>query len=821
MFGRGGVRDILCIGLLTALTAVADISSGTALHVGPTVRAPSVDGELSDQCWRDATMASGFITTFAQWVGRQTTALVTYDDTSLYLAFRCEEPTPEKLTARAVRRDSNQIFSDDNVEFFLDTNYDRETYYHFVVNPAGKSYEAYCHTSDKEAIREEDWDPDWQLTTRVGIDHWVAEIAIPFAALGTARPKPGSVWGLNLNRSQRLDARDGTYSSWAAIGQGFNRPDAFGKLIFGAPADISYSVISLGDPVAGGKLRMILRNGKDEPATVRTQWGVSPSWADTATEAATTHLAEHAQSEIVIPYEVPARSWDDIPLGPMGAVDFKLEVADAVSGNSVDIKKGSFEWGWGPVMDLSMDRYYYTPDDRKMRIDLSLHTDVAVRAELVISRERLQNWPMDDELGVWPANLRRQDVALVPGKQDYSLPIDIADLDSGRYIVSVHLVDDAGSRVHSIHRVFIKRRIDPAEMPPHTVTVDIRSDGILLRDGKPFCPFFGMSSQTSPLATDCFNTRYGNSKAGLVSKPLDRPKVGLPWVTTEDDKVFVVLPDEERMLRGIRGKVLARKSDPSLLCWLIKTEAIIPMVREVEGKRVPLNNVEEYRKVREFVKSIAPTHLTSIYVSHSHYVSRFKDSADIIEVGYPSSSFENRLLPHLTRDLKEIRKVLGPGKPFFFWIGSSIPSPEKRTAEEIRCASYLALMYGAAGIVFHMGHRGVDPTFTRHWSVYSGLSREVAEVFAMLTSPQQEPEPKITVVPDSIDYRVRQYNDRLYLIAVNTADHLVEATVSIGDVRVIPKRIGLRFENRDIDPQGNRFNDTFTAYEPHVYEFEP
>ena len=91
----------------------------------------------------------------------------------------------------------------------------------------------------------------------------------------------------------------------------------------------------------------------------------------------------------------------------------------------------------------------------------------------------------------------------------------------------------------------------------------------------------------------------------------------------------------------------------------------------------------------------------------------------------------------------------------------------------------------------------------------------------MLTAPQQEPEPKITVVPDSIDYRVRQYNDRLYLIAVNTADHLVEATVSFGEKLFTPKRIGLRFENRDIDPQGNRFNDTFTAYEPHVYEFEP
>ena len=775
------------------------------LNVGPTSKPPVIDGNLDDRCWQDATLASGFITTNGEWPAQQTTAYVTYDDSCLYIAFLCNEDAPEKLTANATGNDEDNIFSDDIVEFFLDTNHDQASYYHFALNPAGTRYEAYCDKSESRDIRRVDWNPDWEVKTAISTHNWwTAEIRIPFASLDTTSPEPNAVWGINLTRSLRGEAQDSEYSSWAAIERGFNQPEAFGELVFGAPADVSYSIISLGDPLTGSLLRIKLRNGKEAPLSVRTQWTVSPSWTGASSEVATTPLEPKAEREIGIPYAVPSRRLNDIPFGPLGVVEFALKVADAATGKICDLKEGSFVWEKGGIMDMSMDRYFYTPDVQQMQVLLTRETKEGASFEVEVKKQ------------LSGKALATREIALTPGKDDYVASFDITDWDLGRHVVSAHLLADDGGRLYSIHRIFIKREIGPARTPSHTLDTRIRSDGIILRDGKPFCPFFSLGNRTSPLATDCFNVKFG--KIALISNPLDRPKVGLPWVTVEKGEVFILLPEEEKMLRGIRGNVAPRKSDPSMFCWLIKYEARIPLYR---GKdRVRLNNIEEFGKVERFVKSIDPNHLTSIHIEHPHGLP-YKDLADIIEVAYKSSSYAKRLIPNLTRDLDEIRSVIGQGKPLIYWLGSSIPNPKYRTAEEIRCATYLTLMHGAAGIVFHMGHDGIDPSSTRHWSVYPGLALEVEELFSILTAPQQGLEPKITVSPGEIDYRVRRYNGRFYLIAVNTLNHLFNATVSIEDPSVILKRIRLPFENREIKPKESSFTDAFTAYEPHVYELAP
>jgi hypothetical protein len=120
-----------------------------------------------------------------------------------------------------------------------------------------------------------------------------------------------------------------------------------------------------------------------------------------------------------------------------------------------------------------------------------------------------------------------------------------------------------------------------------------------------------------------------------------------------------------------------------------------------------------------------------------------------------------------------------------------------------------------------MGHGGIPLSSTRHWSVYSGLSREIEELFSILTTPQKGHKTKISVNPPEIDYCVREYNDRLYLIAVNTLYRSVNAEISLADHSTIAKQVKLLFENREIKFEGNSFSDEFTALEPHIYELSP
>ncbi|HDY65845.1 MAG TPA: hypothetical protein ENH84_06400 [Phycisphaerae bacterium] len=465
-------------------------------------------------------------------------------------------------------------------------------------------------------------------------------------------------------------------------------------------------------------------------------------------------------------------------------------------------------------MQMSLGLYYYTPKVEFIHVVLTGAREDGKSIKLEISKQ----------LG--GKVLTSKQIPVSPSADKFTASFPIWEWSEGRYVVSAQLLGADEKVIGSVYRVFFKRDIKPAVGPPTPANPTIRSDGIILLDGKPFFPFFNTETYVySPYITDCFNIgpdRYG--KLGIIANPLDQRKVGLPWVTRENEKTFILLPEEDEMLRKIRKIVEAKKSDPSMFLWFLKHDAKIPMYRGKE-QRVRLDNVKELTKIHQFVKKLDPRHLTIIHVEHGQGdrwewpsdMTPYRNCADIIGVA-PMASYERWLIPNFVKAIEEVKGILDPGKPLFIMIGSSIPAAECRTAEDIRCASYLALMHGAAGIVFHMGHYGIDPSYTRHLSVYRGLSREVEELFPIIASQQPTTDTGITVDNKSIDIAVRIHEGTLYVIAVNTSNTLVRATISIADSAMIPKSIKLLFENREIAPKGNGFTDTFTPLEPHVYK---
>lgn len=69
-----------------------------------------------------------------------TEAWLAYDDNNLYLSVRCIEPNLDKLVTKTTKRDG-RVWQDDSIEFMIDTNLDRKTYFHFVANAAGVIYD--------------------------------------------------------------------------------------------------------------------------------------------------------------------------------------------------------------------------------------------------------------------------------------------------------------------------------------------------------------------------------------------------------------------------------------------------------------------------------------------------------------------------------------------------------------------------------------------------------------------------------------------------------------------------------------------------------
>ena len=110
---------------------------------------------------------------------------------------RCWGSAPEaRWIANEMRRDSLNLFRNENFTFVLDTFYDRRNGYFFQVNPIGGFSDAYV---TDEAPENRAWNLVWDVRTGRFEGGWTFEMAIPFRSL---RYQPGraQVWGVNFRR---------------------------------------------------------------------------------------------------------------------------------------------------------------------------------------------------------------------------------------------------------------------------------------------------------------------------------------------------------------------------------------------------------------------------------------------------------------------------------------------------------------------------------------------------------------------------------------------------------------------------------------------
>ena len=165
-------------------------------------------------------------------------------------------------------------------------------------------------------------------------------------------------------------------------------------------------------------------------------------------------------------------------------------------------------------MEISLDRFYYTPDVDRMQISLAAEAREGVDIQI-----KVEQTP-----GAF-AVVAQEEIPLVTGQDSYDISFDMTDWALGRYLVSAHLRDSEQKRLRSTHRIFIRRELEPAPSSPSALNATVRSDGILLLEGEPFCPFMAEGwTPVSPLGKDGFNfTTYGDLAALSIADPLDHP----------------------------------------------------------------------------------------------------------------------------------------------------------------------------------------------------------------------------------------------------------------------------------------------------------
>ncbi len=184
---------------------------------------PVLDGSLDDAVWQQAHTIDQFVQQEPDegaTATERTEVRVLYDAETLYLGVRAYDGSGLLPTATEMRRDSDRILEEDNIQILLDTFKDSRSAYMFVTNPLGAQLDQQIF-NEGEGGRpgiatsniNRDWDGVWHVSARVVPDGWVAEIAIPMVTLRFPDANVQS-WGLNLMRNM---GRKNEQAFWAPI----------------------------------------------------------------------------------------------------------------------------------------------------------------------------------------------------------------------------------------------------------------------------------------------------------------------------------------------------------------------------------------------------------------------------------------------------------------------------------------------------------------------------------------------------------------------------------------------------------------------------
>lgn len=188
---------------------------------------PTIDGKLDEPVWSTAAVASSFYesqTSVPMPDNLKTQAMLAFDESALYIGFRCRAPHPERLVADQTRRDADGIWLDEGVEIFLASPDAPERYVHFIINARGVVYD--------ELGFDVGWNTQVQVATRADSEGWTAEVAIPWHSLPFAvnlnqTGKP--LLRLNLGRNHKERGEDGvSHWAWSPTFGWFHDPQRFG-----------------------------------------------------------------------------------------------------------------------------------------------------------------------------------------------------------------------------------------------------------------------------------------------------------------------------------------------------------------------------------------------------------------------------------------------------------------------------------------------------------------------------------------------------------------------------------------------------------------
>jgi len=173
-------------------------SAVKSMNVVKVASSPVIDGKLDDACWSGAKPHDFVMAMDASKPKVGATVQAVWTDEAVCFGFKIAETHMDKLIANIpIGRNTSDIWMDDSMELYLDTEGKRAAYKQFLVNSLG----ALCDPTvgkPGESSRA-------KTATYRGDGFWSIEVYIPYSVLGVKPPTPGSAWTANFCRNRRTE----------------------------------------------------------------------------------------------------------------------------------------------------------------------------------------------------------------------------------------------------------------------------------------------------------------------------------------------------------------------------------------------------------------------------------------------------------------------------------------------------------------------------------------------------------------------------------------------------------------------------------------
>ena len=736
---------------------------------------PTLDGRLDEAAWNEASRVWPLVLSGDKEPVEKTDAHMVFSQGVLYIGMRCHDSHIDRLTAKIGEHDGN-VWLDDAVEVFFDTNHDRQSYFHLVVNSKGVRFDA-------APVRDRSWNGKWSARTSIGKTSWSAEIALPLSSLKLT-PTTSEKWGINLCRHS---PRTGEFSSTAVTPvPNFHRPDLYPTLDWPLadvlkvsqllPTDLMLLTDSKGYRLSG---RLLNRTGQDVTLQIA-------GTLDSSRRAESTILW---QSETITVKNDEARQFSiAIEAERTKAKERQISGEIRTTGNPARVIR-TFQQRVPvrSVFDGLLERSVYaTESEARFIADIFLPS-----AELAQAKVRIQ-FETEPRLKFEFSKLTRRS----------ELSFAIEKRPPGSYPFSARLLSGKGGELGKVRTALTK--LAPSES---AVAID-RSRRCLLVDGQPWlaiAPLYQFWPHTPVATVDTRMSHCADSGFKTVMIVCRTEKAEAVWQTVFDragERGLKVIAWAHGFPGLVPEEFISRwKSHPALLAWM------------------PIDEPELYAKPEDVTRAFA--HFQKLDPYHPVYMnntvmgipSHFAGlPGDIVSIDDYLTNRPNRKVAEMVKDIEMMNEVAIPSRRpvWMFLAGNNLYNHSREpTAGEQVAQTYGCVIAGASGIKYFLG----DPISPKHWAAMKRTNAELLQLAPVIYS--RAPAPSAECSASSIRFITRRSGIHTYLMAVNLENEKTDASFSITGL-ADPDAITL-FEDRLVPIRSGLLKDTFAPHERHVY----